>query len=98
MFELNAIDEVKKFYKLKVDPTLPSNKILGVEENKKYHEKKITIEESFDETFIRTRRYVKRQRTWHRGHMKDWISIFDPNFDTLTKKILKLVTSSWPLI
>ena len=94
MFELNAIDEVKKFYKLKVDPTLPSNKILGVEEIKKYLDKKISIEEAFEETFIRTRRYVKRQRTWHRGHMKDWISIFDPNFDTLTKKIVKLVTSS----
>ena len=94
MFELNAIDEVKKFYKLKVDPTSPSNNILGVEEIKKYLDKKISIEEAFDETFIRTRRYVKRQRTWHRGHMKDWISIFDPNFDTLTKKILKLVTSS----
>jgi hypothetical protein len=29
--------------------------------------------------------------------MKDWISIFHPNFDILTKKIVKLVTSSWPL-
>jgi hypothetical protein len=26
--------------------------------------------------------------------MKDWISIFHPNFDILTKKIVKLVTSS----
>ena len=94
MFELNAVGEVNKFYKLKVDPTLPSNKILGVEEIKKYLDKKISIEEAFEETFIRTRRYVKRQRTWHRGHMKDWISIFHPNFDTLTKKIVKLVTSS----
>ena len=94
MFELNAIDEVKKFYKLKVDKTLPANKILGIEEIKKYLDKKISIEQAFEETFIRTRRYVKRQRTWFRGHMKDWISIFHPNFDILTKKIVKLVTSS----
>ena len=94
MFELNAIDEVKKFYKLKVDKDLPSNKILGIEEIKKYLDNKIPIEKAFEETFIRTRRYVKRQRTWHRGHMKDWITIFHPNFDTLTKKIVKLVTSS----
>jgi len=94
MFELNAVDEVKKFYKLKVDKTLPANKILGLEEIKKYLDKKISIEKAFEETFIRTRRYVKRQRTWFRGHMKDWISIFHPNFDILTKKILKLVTSS----
>ena len=94
MFELNAIDEVKKFYKLKVDKTLPANKILGIEEIKKYLDKKISIEQAFEETFIRTRRYVKRQRTWFRGNMKDWISIFHPNFDILTKKIVKLVTSS----
>lgn len=94
MFELNAIDEVKKFYKLKINETLPANKILGIEEIKKYLDKKISIEQAFEETFIRTRRYVKRQRTWFRGHMKDWISIFHPNFDILTKKIVKLVTSS----
>ena len=94
MFEFNAIGEVKKFYKLKVDKTLPANKILGIEEIKKYLDKKISIEQAFEETFIRTRRYVKRQRTWFRGHMKDWISIFHPNFDILTKKIVKLVTSS----
>jgi tRNA dimethylallyltransferase len=94
MFEFNAISEVKKFYKLKVNKTLPANKILGIEEIKKYLSKKISMEQAFEETFIKTRRYVKRQRTWFRGHMRDWISIFHPNFDILTKKIVKLVTSS----
>ena len=94
MFEINAVGEVKIFNKLKVDETLPANKILGIEEIKKYLDKKISIEQAFEETFIRTRRYVKRQRTWFRGHMQDWISIFHPNFDILTKKIVKLVTSS----
>ena len=94
MFELGAIEEVKKFLKLKINPSLPANKILGIEEIKKYLDKKITLEQAFEETFIRTRRYVKRQRTWFRGHMKEWTSIFNPNFDILTKKILNLVTSS----
>jgi len=94
MFELGAIHEVKKFLKLKINPSLPANKILGIEEIKKYLDKKITLEQTFEETFIRTRRYVKRQRTWFRGHMKEWTSIFNPNFDILTKKILNLVTSS----
>ena len=65
-----------------------------VEEIKKYLDKKIPLEQAFEETFIRTRRYVKRQRTWFRGHMKEWTSIFNPNFDILTKKIINLVTSS----
>jgi len=94
MFEQGAVDEVKKFIKLKIDPNLPANKILGIEEINKYLGKKISLEQSFEETFIRTRRYVKRQRTWFRGHMKDWISIFHPNFEILTKKIINLVTSS----
>jgi tRNA dimethylallyltransferase len=94
MFEFNAISEVKRFHKLKVNKTLPANKILGIEEIEKYLGKKISMEQAFEETFIRTRRYVKRQRTWFRGHMKDWICIFHPNFDILTKKIVKLVSSS----
>ena len=94
MFELGAVDEVKKFLKLKINPSLPANKILGIEEIKKYLNKKASLEQAFEETFVRTRRYVKRQRTWSRGHMKDWISIFNPNFDILTKKIINLVTSS----
>jgi tRNA dimethylallyltransferase len=94
MFEQGAVDEVKKFIKLKIDPNLPANKILGIEEINKYLGKKISLEQSFEETFIRTRRYVKRQRTWFRGHMKDWTSIFHSNFEILTKKIINLVTSS----
>jgi tRNA dimethylallyltransferase len=94
MFEIGAVEEVKKFLKLKINKSLPANKILGIEEIKKYLDKKIQLEQAFEETFIRTRRYVKRQRTWFRGHMKDWTSIFDPNFDILTKKIINLVTSS----
>ena len=94
MFELGAIDEVKKFLKLKINSSLPANKILGIEEIKKYLNKKVSLEQAFEETFLRTRRYVKRQRTWYRGHMKEWTSIFNPNFDILTKKIINLVTSS----
>ena len=94
MFELGAVNEVKKFLKLKINKSLPANKILGIEEIKKYLDKKIPLEQAFEETFIRTRRYAKRQRTWFRGHMKDWTSIFNPNFDILTKKIINLVTSS----
>jgi len=94
MFELGAVNEVKKFSKLNLNSSLPANKILGIQEIKKYLDKKISLEQAFEETFIRTRRYVKRQRTWFRGHMKDWTSIFNPNFDILTKKIINLMTSS----
>ena len=94
MFENKAIDEVAKFLRLKINPSLPANKILGIEEIKQYLSKKISLEEAFEETFIRTRRYIKRQKTWSRGHMKDWKRIYNSNFDILTKKIINLTSSS----
>jgi tRNA dimethylallyltransferase len=94
MFENKAIDEVKKFSKLKINPALPANKILGIEEIKQYLNKKISLEQAFELTFIRTRRYIKRQKTWSRGHMKDWKRIYNSNFDILTKKIINLTSSS----
>jgi len=94
MFENEAINEVKKFLKLKINPTLPANKILGIEEIKQYLSKKISLEDAFEQTFIRTRRYIKRQKTWSRGHMKDWTRLSNCNFDILTKKIVNLTSSS----
>ena len=94
MFENKAIDEVKNFLKLKINPTLPANKILGIYEIKQYLTKKISLEEAFNNTFIRTRRYIKRQKTWSRGYMKDWKRIYNSNFDILTKKIINLTSSS----
>jgi tRNA dimethylallyltransferase len=94
MFENEAIEEVKRFLKLKINLTLPANKILGIEEIKQYLSKKISLEEAFERTFIRTRRYIKRQKTWSRGHMKDWKRIYNYNFDILTKKIINLTSSS----
>jgi tRNA dimethylallyltransferase len=94
MFENKAIDEVKNFLKLKINLSLPANKILGIDEIKQYLSRKISLEQAFDHTFIRTRRYIKRQKTWSRGHMKDWKRIYNSNFDILTKKIINLTSSS----
>jgi tRNA dimethylallyltransferase len=94
MFENKAIDEVKNFLKLKINLALPANKILGIEEIKQYLNKNISLEEAFEQTLIRTRRYIKRQKTWARGHMKDWKRIYNYNFDILTKKIINLTSSS----
>jgi tRNA dimethylallyltransferase len=90
MFEKGAVGEVKRFIKLKINTDLPANKILGIEEIKNYLLKKISLEQAFKQTFIRTRQYIKRQMTWSRGHMKDWRPIYNANFDILSKKIINL--------
>jgi tRNA dimethylallyltransferase len=92
MIRNNCIDEVKNFLKLKVDPTLSANKIIGVKEIKAYLEKKLDLNEASELINIKTRQYAKRQVTWSRGHMTDWKREYSNSFSELSKKILKLLS------
>ena len=89
MIKNNCINEVKKFLKLKIDPTLSANKIIGVKEIKEYLEKGLDLNEVIEQINIKTRQYAKRQVTWSRGHMKDWKREYSNSFSELSKKILK---------
>jgi tRNA dimethylallyltransferase len=62
MFELGAVDEVKKFLKLKINPSLPANKILGIEEIKKYLNKKISLEQAFRRNFCENKKVCKKTK------------------------------------
>ena len=89
MIRNNSIIEVKNFLKLKVDPTLSANKIIGVKEIREYLEKKIDLNQVIELIDIKTRQYAKRQVTWSRGHMTDWKREYSNSFSELSKKILK---------
>ena len=89
MIKSNCINEVKNFLKLKIDPTLSANKIIGVKEIKEYLEKRLDLNEVIEQINIKTRQYAKRQVTWSRGHMKDWKREYSNSFSELSKKILK---------
>ena len=89
MIKSNSISEVKNFLKLKVDPTLSANKIIGVKEIKEYLEKKIDRNQALELINIKTRQYAKRQVTWSRGHMVDWKREYSNSFSELSKNILK---------
>jgi len=92
MIKNNCIDEVKNFLKLKIDPTLSANKIIGVKEIKEHLEKKADLNEVIELINIKTRQYAKRQVTWSRGHMHDWKREYSNSFSDLSKKILKLLS------
>ena len=49
--------------------------------------KKILIKNVIEKISIKTRQYAKRQRTWGRGHMSDWIKIHPNDLDLFLKKI-----------
>ena len=92
MFNDGAIDEVKKFYKIKVNKELSSNKIIGIKEIKDYLRGKITLIKAKELIKQKTRQYAKRQFTWARGHMKSWEMIYSKNINDLYKKAINKIS------
>jgi len=92
MFIDGAVDEVNKFYKMKVDEELSSNKIIGINEIKDYLQGNITLIRAKELICQKTRQYAKRQFTWSRGHMKSWEMIYSPNINDLFKKAINKIS------
>ena len=92
MFNDGAVDEVKKFCKMKVNKELSSNKIIGIKEIKEYLQGKITLIKTKELITQKTRQYAKRQFTWARGHMKSWEMIYSPNINDLFKKTINKIS------
>ena len=55
------------------DPIHPSSKAIGAAELIGYLDGSITLEEAKTAAVIATRQYAKRQRTWFRRRMRDWL-------------------------
>ena len=82
-----AIPEVKRFIKLKVKKDKTANKAIGINEIKEYLNKNKNLAETKEIIAIKTRQYAKRQSTWARGHMNDWLKIKPQDLDKFIKKI-----------
>ena len=87
MIKKGAVKEVRKFIKLKIAPNKTANKAIGINVIKDYLNKKIEIDEVIEKISIKTRQYAKRQATWARGNMNDWIKI---NSNSLNKFLIKI--------
>ena len=87
MFKQGAINEVRKFLKLKIAIDKTPNKIIGINEIKDFLNKKSDLNEVKEKITIKTRQYAKRQSTWARGQMKNWQKI-NPK---ILKKFLKKI-------
>tara|TARA_B100002052_G_C15855789_1_gene587415 strand:+ start:842 stop:1753 length:912 start_codon:yes stop_codon:yes gene_type:complete len=86
MFKEGAIQEVKKFKKIKIKRENSANKVIGIEEIKKYLDNKITLEQAKEQIAIKSRQYAKRQSTWARGQMMSWERIEPRNLNSALKK------------
>ena len=75
MIEEGAINEVKKFIKLKIKKDLNVNRVIGIDELTQHLDKKIKLVQARELISIKTRQYAKRQATWARSRMTSWEKI-----------------------
>lgn len=73
MIEDGALDEAARLKGL--DPVLPSSRILGLRELLGYLDGRADLETAKSAAKTATRQYAKRQLTWFRRRMADWIWI-----------------------
>lgn len=64
MIEMGALTEAKQIMDLKLDESLPFNKLLGYPELRAHLLGKISLEEAITLAQAATRHYAKRQQTW----------------------------------
>ena len=89
MLRHGAINEAKRFYKLKIKKDLSSSKVIGLSEIKDYLDKEIDLSELKEKISIKTRQYAKRQSTWARGQMSEWQKIKFNRIKSFLKKFTK---------
>ncbi|MDA9232627.1 tRNA (adenosine(37)-N6)-dimethylallyltransferase MiaA [Candidatus Pelagibacter sp.] len=87
MIKIGAINEVKRFVKLKVRKDKSVNKAIGINEIKEYLEKRNDMSEVIEKISIKTRQYAKRQSTWARGNMISWLKLPPQDLKKFLKKI-----------
>jgi len=87
MFAEGAIEEVKRFNKIKVKKENSSNKVIGIKEITNLLNKQCTLEQAKELIAIKTRQYAKRQATWARGQMQSWQKINPKNLSLALKKL-----------
>ena len=92
MFKENCLNEVKKFNAMKLNKSLSANKLIGVQEINQFIKGRVSLDECKELINIKTRQYAKRQKTWARGHMKNWNKLYSKNLSILLKKTLKVIS------
>jgi len=73
MLHAGALEEVARLAARKLDPLLPAMKAHGVPWLMRHLNGELSIAEATAGAIMDTRRYTKRQVTWFRNQMKDWV-------------------------
>ena len=87
MFKMGAIQEVKRFIKLKIKKDNSVNKAIGINEIQEYLKDEKELGDIKEKISIKTRQYAKRQSTWARGNMNNWLKIKSKDLNKFLKRI-----------
>ena len=87
MTKMGAINEVKRFIKLKINKDNSVNKAIGINEIKEFLNDEKELSDIKEKISIKTRQYAKRQSTWARGNMASWFKLQPKEINKFVKKI-----------
>lgn len=74
MVQDGVLDEVRDV-RPRFDPSLPAHRAIGAPELMQYLDGHIALADAVSNAVTATRQYAKRQRTWVRSNMQDWIRL-----------------------
>ena len=89
MIKEGAINEVKKFHKVKIKKNQSVVKVIGIDELTQHLKNKINLTQAEELISIKTRQYAKRQATWARTRMKSWNKITPNKIGSFIKRLNK---------
>ena len=87
MIKMGAINEVKRFIKLKIKKDNSVNKAIGINEIKEFLNDEKELSDIKEKISIKTRQYAKRQSTWARSNMMSWFKLQPQEINKFLKKI-----------
>lgn len=75
MVERGALAECRAFAATGFDPSLPSARVLGAPQLMAALRGEMALDQAVGAAVTATRQYAKRQRTWMRNQMGDWMRV-----------------------
>lgn len=79
MLRAGAVGEVEALLAMRLDPSMPAMKAIGVRELAQAIEGRISFEEAGQLAIVATRRFAKRQSTWFRHQLDpSWLRVQSP--------------------
>ena len=91
MFAEGLVGEVENLLAAGWSPNLKPFGSIGYKETVAHILGKLTLEEAVENTFVATRRYAKRQRTWFRGQMPGAIWLHPEKVDDIKLLVCKFL-------